>query len=196
VFDIKPYHPADCLPARRVPPWLAALPEFGSSLRRVTLAPRAARQLETLFQATSPAAAAAAAVVSGGSGGGGAAGGTKQKKARPPKPPPPPLDFYPTLEEARAAVLEVVGLDPRTVHSKEKGHRVFGLALDRLDVCFRVLPGGGEERKSGDGEGEVAEVFHLVHYARGADRPRLRTQAWHAAMLAILADDERGGPSS
>jgi tRNA-Thr(GGU) m(6)t(6)A37 methyltransferase TsaA len=70
----------------------------------------------------------------------------------------PSLKFYRTEEEALKAIEEILLLDIRTTHMKEKHSRkVYGVCIDTVNVVFEVVGG-----KSDDTEGESPAQEILV----------------------------------
>ncbi len=97
------------------------------------------------------------------------------------------LEYYKDFDEIRESIKQCLQLDPRTQHSKDAhSNGIYGVQLDRIDVCFRIRDpvNQREKRTREDSEEEksnnkpTAEVFKIVYYAVDAERPKMRTAEW------------------
>jgi tRNA (Thr-GGU) A37 N-methylase len=78
------------------------------------------------------------------------------------------LKFYKTPEEARQVIVECLRLDPRTTHSRNKAHKLYGMAIDRMDISFTYLS-----------IGDADQVLVLEIKLCSNSRNRMRTREWY-----------------
>jgi tRNA (adenine37-N6)-methyltransferase len=77
------------------------------------------------------------------------------------------LFFYRDYDSLLSAITECLQQDPRTIHSKSKSHQLYGISLDRLDICFRY-----------DSMTDSLHVFQVSCIPESSPRPRMRTRIW------------------
>jgi len=262
VLDIKPFHPSECMnmdtememeeikmdvnaveattlsttastahthspsvikqqqatPKLRIPNWLRTQPEAYMNVRWTARADQQLRDAVTGSSQTDDSASSSSSSSSPSS--------------------HPGLEFYSSSELSlvRSLIDSILSQDPRSTHSKLRHTlRIYALALDRLDVCFRVLqpdqpqqqhkntngtlmaesdasmqdelsaaqaspdsadismspsdaspsPSPSEPPSSAPSPNSIptAEIFRIVYYPPGTQRPRLRTKEWLVNLL-------------
>eukprot|EP00475_Leptophrys_vorax_P046032 TRINITY_DN973_c0_g1_i2.p1 TRINITY_DN973_c0_g1~~TRINITY_DN973_c0_g1_i2.p1 ORF type:complete len:394 (-),score=83.66 TRINITY_DN973_c0_g1_i2:1446-2591(-) len=102
------------------------------------------------------------------------------------------LRFYNSTEDARQVIVECLQIDPRTTHSRNKSHKLYGIALDRMDVTFTFIPSpppdNDDHKGAGLSGGEQIVVLKVKLCAQAGDRRRMRTKEWFEAEEASLVE--------
>ena len=214
VVDIKPYHPADCVPDAAVPQWVTdGRSESGgldvrvqehvrAEVRRWAVEGRLA-----MFEDGDEALAAVVECISGDPrtlnakhkhrNTYGSATQHTEEKAQAERETDGGAKRKAGTEEVEEVEEEEEAA--AAVPGGAAGDVIYGVSVDRLDVAFRMVyaeetvdAGESDEQDEADRGGkrrkkEVAEVFHCQLYGTGQARPKLRTKEWFEKMKAMLA---------
>ena len=214
VVDIKPYHPADCVSAARVPQWVADGSGGGGGCLEVRVQPHVRDEMKrwaahgrlAMYDNGEEALAAVVECISGDP----RTLNAKRKHqhtygtARKEDGEESERKVEGEVEEVETE--EVEGDDAAAVGAGA-GDVIYGVSVDRVNVAFRMLyqtelveqeggeadrkeeqeeQGGGKRRKK-----EVAEVFHCELYEAGQPRPKMRTKEWFVRMRQVLAQQQQ-----
>ena len=217
VVDIKPYHPADCVPTAAVPLWVADSGRGGGGLE-VRVQPHVRSEMRrwakegrlAMYDDGDDALAAVVECISGDP----RTLNAKRKHQHTYGTARRAEEVEEKEERGRKdeADEDEAEMEDDEVVSAGTGDVIYGVSVDRVDVAFRMLYSAevadrarddegdgaerGEEREKSGGGGkrrkkEVAEVFHCELFEAGQPRPKLRTREWFVRMRQVLAQQQQ-----